>query len=154
FQHLRGRGLLLQRLGKLARARLHLIEQPHVLDRDHRLVGEGLDQLDLLIGERPHACALQVKDTDWYPLPHERHSQHSMDTTEPGALKECVFGISLNICDLNRPALKHGAADDGTATYFDWMIPHEPLNLGRMTEICDLTIHAALLTIDRSHVRV
>ena len=26
-------------------------EQPHVLDRDHRLVGEGLDQLDLFFGE-------------------------------------------------------------------------------------------------------
>src|SRR5258708_36376399 len=26
-------------------------EQPHVLDRDHRLVGEGLDQLDLFLGE-------------------------------------------------------------------------------------------------------
>ena len=30
-----------------------LLEQPHVLDRDHRLVGEGLQQLDLLVGERP-----------------------------------------------------------------------------------------------------
>ena len=33
-------------------ARLHLVEQPHVLDRDHGLVGEGGDQLDLLVGER------------------------------------------------------------------------------------------------------
>ena len=54
LQHLGGRGLLLQRLGQLARARLHLVEQPHVLDRDHRLVGEGRDQFDLLVGERPH----------------------------------------------------------------------------------------------------
>ena len=29
--------------------RLHLVEQPHVLDRDHRLVGEGLDELDLAL---------------------------------------------------------------------------------------------------------
>ena len=58
LQHLRGRGLLLQRLGKLARARLHLVEQPHILDRDHRLVGEGRDQLDLLVGERPTFCAI------------------------------------------------------------------------------------------------
>ena len=29
------------------------VEQPHVLDRDHRLVGEGLEQRDLLVGERP-----------------------------------------------------------------------------------------------------
>ena len=54
LQHLRGRGLLLQCLGELARALLHLVEQPHVLDRDHRLVGEGRDQLDLLVGEWPH----------------------------------------------------------------------------------------------------
>ena len=60
LQHLRGRGLLLQRLGQLARARLHLVEQPHVLDSDHRLVGEGLDQLDLLVGERTHALAMQT----------------------------------------------------------------------------------------------
>ena len=34
--------------------RLHLLEQPRVLDGDHGLVGEGRDQLDLLVGERLH----------------------------------------------------------------------------------------------------
>ena len=34
-------------------ASLGLVEQPHVLDRDHGLVGEGLEQLQLLVGERP-----------------------------------------------------------------------------------------------------
>ena len=33
---------------------LDLLEQPHVLDGDTRLVGEGLRQFDLLVGERPH----------------------------------------------------------------------------------------------------
>ena len=33
--------------GQLARARLHLLEQPRVLDGDDGLVGEGLEQLDL-----------------------------------------------------------------------------------------------------------
>ena len=42
----RGRGLLLERL-------LGLVEQAHVLDRDHRLVGERLEQRDLLVVERP-----------------------------------------------------------------------------------------------------
>ncbi|HTO90073.1 MAG TPA: hypothetical protein VMJ70_02980, partial [Candidatus Sulfotelmatobacter sp.] len=51
-QDLRGRGLLLERLGEFAVARLELVEQPHVLDRDHRLVGEDLEQRDLLLGER------------------------------------------------------------------------------------------------------
>ena len=43
--------LVLARLGELAALVLDFVEQPHVLDRDHRLVGEGGDQLDLLVGE-------------------------------------------------------------------------------------------------------
>ena len=35
-------------LGEVLVARLELVEQAHVLDGDHRLVGEGLEQLDLL----------------------------------------------------------------------------------------------------------
>ena len=37
--------------GEVAVARLHLLEQPRVLDGDDGLVGEGLDKLDLLVGE-------------------------------------------------------------------------------------------------------
>ena len=46
-QDVGGGRLLLQRL-------LRLVEQPRVLDRDHRLVGEGLDQPRVVVGERPH----------------------------------------------------------------------------------------------------
>ena len=49
-----GRRLLLQCRRQLARARLHLVEQAHVLDRDHGLVGEGRHELDLPVGEGPH----------------------------------------------------------------------------------------------------
>jgi hypothetical protein len=42
---LRRRSLLLQSL-------FRLVEQPHVLNRDNRLVGKGLEKSDLLIGER------------------------------------------------------------------------------------------------------
>ena len=52
-----------QRSGQLARARLHLVEQSHVFDRDHRLIGEGLTELDLFIGERasPHYGGSRVR---------------------------------------------------------------------------------------------
>ena len=58
-QHIARRGLILERLRQLARARLHLLEQPRVLDGDHGLVGEGLQQLDLLVGERLHFVATE-----------------------------------------------------------------------------------------------
>ena len=64
LEHVGGGGLLLQRFGELLGARLHLVEQPHVLDRDHRLVGERRDQLDLLVGERPGHLADQDDDAD------------------------------------------------------------------------------------------
>ena len=42
LEHVGGGGLLLQRFASAPRALLHLVEQPRVLDGDHRLVGEGL----------------------------------------------------------------------------------------------------------------
>ena len=58
LEHLRCGGLLLQRFGEFPRALLLRLEQPRVLDGDHRLVGEGCHQLDLLVVEWPHGIAL------------------------------------------------------------------------------------------------
>jgi hypothetical protein len=44
---------------KFARARLYFVEQSHVFDRDHRLIGEGLQQLNLTVGEWPHRVSSQ-----------------------------------------------------------------------------------------------
>ena len=44
--------MLLQRLLKVARPRLYLIEQPHVFDGDHRLIAEGLKQLNVVLRKR------------------------------------------------------------------------------------------------------
>src|SRR5262249_5152352 len=68
LEHL-GRGSLLPpRFAQLLRARLPLVEQPPIPDRDHRLVGEGLDQLDLLVGKRPHGFAYYLEHTNRIPL--------------------------------------------------------------------------------------
>jgi len=42
---------VLDRLGKFARARLHLLKQTRVLNSDHRLVGEGLNEGNLPVVE-------------------------------------------------------------------------------------------------------
>ena len=52
-------GLVGQRLREVAGLRLHLVEQPDVLDRDHRLIGERGEQCDLLVGEGAHGIARQ-----------------------------------------------------------------------------------------------
>ena len=72
LQHLGGGGLLLQRFGEVAGARLHLVEQPHVLDRDHRLVGEGLDDFDLAIREGDRLVARDSENADGLPVANQR----------------------------------------------------------------------------------
>ena len=49
LKHLRRRSLLFERFCKLPRTLLFPLEQPHILDGDNRLVGEGRDQLDLFV---------------------------------------------------------------------------------------------------------
>src|SRR5262249_9644085 len=51
------RRLLLQRLSKLGRASLLCLEQPRVLNGDHRLVGKSFKKSDLFIGKWRHLCA-------------------------------------------------------------------------------------------------
>ena len=69
FKHVGGRGLLFQRL-------LRLVEQPCVLDRDHRLVGEGAQKLDLPLGERSDAVTVDPKRAYNLPVPQQRHDEY------------------------------------------------------------------------------
>ncbi len=47
---------------------LRLVEQPDVLDRDRRLVGERLDKLDLLGSEGPHLVPGHADDANERPV--------------------------------------------------------------------------------------
>ena len=123
-RHLGGRRLLLQRLAKLARARLHLVEQPHVLDRDHRLVGEGGDQLDLLISERLNVEPRRHQDADELPVAQQRHAQHSAVLFHAACLQQGQFGIGVGVRDMDGFASKHHTADDRRPIRCDWMTPH------------------------------
>ena len=50
-----------------------LVEQPRVLDGDHGLGGEILDQLDLLVGEREHLLPVDADDADQLVVLEHRH---------------------------------------------------------------------------------
>ena len=55
---------MLQRLAQFRVALLDLFEQPHILDGDDGLVGEGFEQRDLLVGEGPHLRAAYMNRSD------------------------------------------------------------------------------------------
>ena len=64
----------------LGGARFEFREQTHVLDRDHRLIGEGLQQGDLLFGKRSGFGATDGDGTHRAPVAHQRHGQDASET--------------------------------------------------------------------------
>ena len=68
-------GLIDQRLGEVAGLRLHLLEQSHVADRNHRLVREGLQQGNLLVAERVHVDAAKHDRPYALALAQQRYAQ-------------------------------------------------------------------------------
>ena len=93
-EHVAGRGLVLERLRQLARARLHLLEQPRVLDGDHGLVGEGLKQGDLSLSEELSLGAAKIDRADRDTFSHQRHAE-SVREHPASARARCPAGIRL-----------------------------------------------------------
>ena len=52
-----------------------VVEEPHILDGDHRLVGEGLEQLDVMIGECSGLRPRDTNDADGFSLTHQGREQ-------------------------------------------------------------------------------
>ena len=62
-----------------------LLEQPRVLDGDHGLIGEGLDELDLAIGKRVRRRTDNTNDPYRLALVHQGHGQRRADIAEAWA---------------------------------------------------------------------
>ena len=111
--------LVLARLCELAALVLDFVEQPHVLDRDHRLVGEGRDQLDLLVGERPHLGARQRENADRHAFAQHRNAEHGAKTAQLLRFGERVFRVGQHIGNMDDSAFEQGASGDVAATRLD-----------------------------------
>ena len=62
------RAQFLDRAAKLIGALTQVVQQAGILDGDDRLVGEILQQLDLLVGERPDFLAVSADHADQFIL--------------------------------------------------------------------------------------
>ena len=88
-EHLGRCRLMLQRLAQFCVALLDLLEQPHVLDRDDRLIGEGFEKLDLLFGKRPDLRATNHDRPDRNALAQQRRRKNC-----PNARRFCALPAS------------------------------------------------------------
>src|SRR5262249_51124707 len=78
-QHLTRRLLVLQSLPQFCIALLDLLEQPHVLDGDHRLIREGFQERDLFFREGTNLHTADHDRPDRDILPQQRCSKKSTD---------------------------------------------------------------------------
>ena len=75
LEHFGGGGLLVEQFGEFTFARVKLLEEAHVLDRDHRLVREGLHELDLRGSEWLHLASAAPDDSDWHAVADDGDAQ-------------------------------------------------------------------------------
>src|SRR5215468_9693128 len=106
-QDVAGRRLRVERRGQLAVARLQLREQPHILNGDDGLVGEGPEQSDLVVRE-PAGLATGHRDRPDGPVvaEHWHRSPASVATeTSVGARGFWPSGIAVGVGDVDWPPL-------------------------------------------------
>jgi hypothetical protein len=102
------RRLLLQRFGHLRvglRERtvlfLELREQPHVLDGDDRLVGKGLEQCDLLVGEGTRLSLVDVDRADWQAVAQQWDGRDAPEVSDRCDDLEFVLRICRQVGNLH-----------------------------------------------------
>ena len=87
---------------------LDLAEQPRVLDRDHRLVGEGLEQRDLLVGEGLGVIATDEDRADASAFPEHRRPDRRLDADRADAIGATSGAVSRDWrrCTTSRAATR------------------------------------------------
>ena len=108
LQHLRGRGLLLQRLALFG-------QKSRILDGDDRLVGEGSDKFDLPVGKGLHRLTPEDDNPGDGPLTQQRNAKHGSGSPELDRLDQSEFRIGRDIGDMDDPPLENGASGNRPA---------------------------------------
>jgi hypothetical protein len=71
-----------------------------------------------------------------------------MKTANSCGFEKGVLRIGLHIGDMDRPAFKNCPANNGPSADLERVSAHEFVELGRVTEIGNLSVHITLLPID------
>src|SRR5262249_48909362 len=111
LEHVGGGSLLLKGFAQVAGACLHLIEQPHILDCDHRLACESCQQCNLLVREWPHLGATDQERADGLVLPQQGNAESGSVTETERALApigELISG-TLEVVHVHRFPINEGA---------------------------------------------
>src|SRR5262245_41841543 len=96
---------------------LQFCKQPYILNRDDRLVGEGLEQGDLPLAEEASLGAAEHDRAGRDTFSHQGDAEY-----RPPALTPCVhaalgkfIALALRVSEVECPCLEHRPACDGPA---------------------------------------
>ena len=153
--------LVLAGLRQLPVLILDFVEQPHVLDRNRRLVGEGLDQLDLLIAKWPHLGTRQRHDPDRGALAQQRNAEYgSIAAKCLSYLCPGVIRIGQHIGNVDDAAFEQGTSGSRSRVGLDRQAPDivhelggEAVRLGAKEHAADLPGYRGLVRLTKSGSR-
>ena len=118
-EHLGRCRLMLQGLAQFCVALLQFFEQPHVLDGDDGLIGEGFEKLDLFIGRTDEPPCGESESPRWRMPSRSNGVASSVRTpmTLPKATLPEIRSrlLPLDVMDMNRLPVKNRSAA-GTST--------------------------------------
>src|SRR5262249_51230206 len=126
---------VIEGLRELAGARLDLLEQAHVLDRDDGLVGERCHQFDLalaewtglLLADTEHALDASVTD--------QRDAESGPESASFGIVTISVFGIGEHVGNMHQLAGYEGSSDEASAIATEGMSLHKLMEAIRHPEV-------------------
>ena len=100
-------------------ALLDLLEQAHVLDSDHGLVGEGLQQFDLFIGEWPDLSSANMNDPDGQAFAKQRRREYRANAAwwllTSHRFRKLCLRLYRDVTDMNRLPVEYRATASRTA---------------------------------------
>ena len=106
----------LEGLDQIAVASLQLFEEACVLDGDDGLIGECLEESDLLVRERPHLAAPDADGAKGLTFPKQWDGEHASESQRsPDGIR--VFQIERRIFDVDDTPLKDGASGRAGAVH-------------------------------------
>ena len=95
---------------------LDFVEQPHVFDGNDGLVGEGREQLDLLVGKRCDLRLPQANGAKRQAVAQQWHYHHGAKPAQLLGFRKVIFRVRLHVWNLHRTPLQQRATDRGAPT--------------------------------------
>ena len=112
--------------GRLSIERLPcLVEETSVVHRDDRLVGESLDEVDLVGGERPNLLVAQHDHPDRLAPTKHRHGEVRAEPRPHGDLVVRIVGVGEGIGDRGQLVLGLGIGEAGGKLLVDPLLRME-----------------------------